>query len=150
LDLLEDDTKLQEKHMFNKLRKILTRDEIKTPEYQQIFSNCSGYVNRYRTVWKGMSQQPGINKQTQTEDQLQSIGGVNVHRSNNEIHVDQAQSQVQSNSNLAVSEQPSSCYNEAQAEADDKDYEVMEFVDKIFKDFSNVALSEDMEDVLEV
>ena len=54
---------------------------------------CSVYVNGYRTVWKGMSQQPGINKQTQTKDQAQSIGGINVHGSNNEIHVDQAQSQ---------------------------------------------------------
>ena len=29
--------------MFNKLRKILTLDEIKIPEYQQVFNNVIGY-----------------------------------------------------------------------------------------------------------
>ena len=29
--------------MFNKLRKILIKDGIKTPEYQQIFNNVIGY-----------------------------------------------------------------------------------------------------------
>ena len=29
--------------MFNKLRKILTKDDIKIPEYQQVFNNVIGY-----------------------------------------------------------------------------------------------------------
>jgi hypothetical protein len=69
-------------------------------------------VNGYRSVWNGISQQPRINKQTQTEDQAQSIGGIDVQGSNNEIYVDQGQSLAQSNSNLPTAEQPSSCYDE--------------------------------------
>ena len=29
--------------MFNKLRKLLAKDEIKTPEYQKIFNDVIGY-----------------------------------------------------------------------------------------------------------
>jgi pyridoxal/pyridoxine/pyridoxamine kinase len=38
--------------MFNKLRKILTHDEIKTPEYQQIFSNVIGYEDIKLLLYK--------------------------------------------------------------------------------------------------
>ena len=32
--------------MFNKLRKILSKEGIKTPEYQQIFKNVIGYDDK--------------------------------------------------------------------------------------------------------
>jgi hypothetical protein len=38
--------------MFNKLRKILLKDRIKTPEYQQIFNNVIGYEDIKLLLYK--------------------------------------------------------------------------------------------------